>query len=139
MGNYNQSFWPMMRGVHELFNHFFDDPFMELFHQPFRVDVYDMGEKIVVEAELPGFDRNQIKIEAVHEGLKICAIDQQEIETVNDNKKYFKKERSFRKFERIIPLPYEVSSNTKAYYKNGILEIHVPKNEGLKQRYINIE
>lgn len=139
MGNKDKDFLPDIKDLHELINHLFDDPFTTFFHQPFRVDIYDIGNEIVVEAEIPGFDQKQIKIEAVYEGLKISAEDNQELETIDDSKKYFKKEKSIRRLERIIPLPYEVSANTKAYYKNGILEVHIPKNERRNQRFINIE
>ncbi|HHY73349.1 MAG TPA: Hsp20/alpha crystallin family protein [Bacillus bacterium] len=132
-------FLPVLKDLNSIFNRFWDEPFASFFPQQFRVDLYDMGQKIVVEAELPGFSQNQIKIEAVHEGLKIMADDSQELETIDDNKKYFKKERSIRRLERIIPLPYEISADTKAYYKNGILEVHIPKRERRKQRNISIE
>ncbi|WP_458413149.1 Hsp20/alpha crystallin family protein [Schinkia sp. CFF1] len=132
-------FLPVMKDLNNLFNRFWEDPFTSFFPQQFRVDLYDMGSKIIVEAELPGFQENQIKIEAVHEGIKITADDNQVLETIDDNKKYFKKERNYRRLERVIPIPYEVSGDTKAYYKNGILEIHIPKKERRKQRYINIE
>ncbi|WP_017753877.1 Hsp20/alpha crystallin family protein [Calidifontibacillus oryziterrae] len=131
---------PSSNNIHDIFNHFFENPFPSFFYQSFRVDIYDVGSKIVVEAELPGFEQNQIKIEAIHEGLKIIAEDKRELETIDESIKYFKKERNVHRVERIISLPYEVSTaNTKAHYKNGILEIHIPKDSRKKQRYINIE
>ena len=137
--NEENEFLPVIKDLNNLFNRFWDDPFANFFPQQIRVDLYDMGSKIVVEAELPGYKENQIKIEAVHEGLKITADDRHELETIDENKKYFKKERSIRRVERIIPLPYEISADTKAYYKNGILEVHIPKRERRKQRLIDIE
>lgn len=138
--NEENDFLPVIRDLNDVFNRFWNDPFTSFFpQQQFRVDLYDMGNKIVVEAELPGFRQNQIKIEAVHEGLKIIADDRQEIETIDDKKKYFKKERRFRRLERVIPLPYEINANTKAYYKNGILEVHIPKTNRRKQKFIDIE
>lgn len=135
----DNEFLPVIKDLNQLFNRFWEDPFTSFFPQQFRVDLYDMDNKIVVEAELPGFNQNQIKIEAVHEGLKIIADDHQELETIDDKKKYFKKERRFRRLERVIPLPYEISADTKAYYKNGILEIHIPKTSRRMQKYIDIE
>ncbi|HHW38602.1 MAG TPA: Hsp20/alpha crystallin family protein [Bacillales bacterium] len=137
--NEENDFLPVIRDLNEVFNRFWEDPFTSFFPQQFRVDLYDMGNKIVVEAELPGFSQNQIKIEAVHEGLKIIADDRQELETIDDKKKYFKKERRFRRLERVIPLPYDISADTKAYYKNGILEVHIPKKSRRKQKFIDIE
>ncbi|WP_102346632.1 Hsp20/alpha crystallin family protein [Bacillus sp. Marseille-P3661] len=131
-----------IKDLHELMNQFFDDPFTSLFQQPFQVDVYDMGNKILVEAELPGFELKQIKIQPVYEGLRIVAEDHREIESFDSKKNYYKKERSINKLERIIPLPLEVTpQNTKAHYKNGILEIQILKNtgKGNKQSYIDIE
>lgn len=119
--------FPAIKEFHELINHFFEDPFTSFFHQPFRVNVYDMEKKLVVEAELPGFEENQIKIVPVPNGLKIIAEDNQQLETIDENQNYFKREQSVRRFERIIPIPYEISSGTKTTYKNGILEIHIPK------------
>ncbi len=53
---------------------------------------------------------------------------------------YCRLERFFGKFERSVPLPIPVESNkVKATYRNGLLEIHLPKAEAVRSKEIKID
>jgi len=76
------------------------------------VDVYDEGEKIRVVAEIPGVEKDKIKLKAV--GRKLI------IRASNGDRKYYKE----------VELPDEVDiKKAKARYKNGVLEVEIPKKE----------
>lgn len=121
--------FPDFKRLGEMFDRFFEDPFPEpFFKSSFRVDVYDLGDELVIEAELPGFSRDQIKLEFVQQGLMITAEHTESSNMVNDKTKVVRKERAFRKAQRLIPLPGFVDLETvKAKYTNGILEVRIKK------------
>jgi len=76
------------------------------------VDVYDEGNKVRVVAEIPGVEKDKIKLKAV--GRKLI------IRASNGDRKYYKE----------VELPDEVDiKNAKARYKNGVLEVEIPKKE----------
>ena len=76
------------------------------------VDVYDEGKKVRVVAEIPGVEKDRIKLKAVGRRLIIRAS--------NGDRKYYKE----------VELPDEVDiKKAKARYKNGVLEVEIPKKE----------
>lgn len=105
------------------------------------MDVLDRGNEILVRAEMPGIDKNNIKIEAMPEALMIRAEVKKEGEEKNEN--FIRKERRMGYFQRIIPLPAEIKpEEVKASYKDGVLEIVLPKSEQAKARQpvkVNVE
>ena len=105
------------------------------------VDVLDQGNDILVRAEMPGIDKENIKIEAMPEALMIRAEVKKEGEEKREN--FIRKERRMGFFQRIIPLPVEVKpGDVKATYKDGVLSVTLPKSEQAKSRQpvkVNIE
>jgi len=105
------------------------------------VDVIDQGNEILVRAEMPGIDKNNIQIEAAQQGLTIRAEIKKEEEEQKES--FIRKERRMGFFQRIIPLPVEIKPNeVKATYKDGVLEVKLPKSEQAKSRQpvkVNVE
>ena len=105
------------------------------------IDVIDQGNEILVRAEMPGVDKEHIKIEAMPEGLLIRAEVKKEEEVKREN--VLRRERRMGFFQRIIPLPVEVKPDAvKANYKDGVLSVTLPKSEQAKSRQpvkVNIE
>jgi len=91
-----------------------------------RVDVKDQGSDIFVEAELPGFDKDEIEITLRDNYLTIQAERKQE---VNEEKEGFiRKERSYGKLQRTVTIPYEINPDAvEAKYQAGVLKIKLPK------------
>ncbi|MEO0083537.1 MAG: Hsp20/alpha crystallin family protein [candidate division WOR-3 bacterium] len=126
----------------------FDDFF---FNRPFRralrtmvgqfspaIDVIDKKDKIVVKAEIPGVDKKDMTISISEDELTIRGEVKRE-EEVNE-KDYYRCERTYGRFSRTIPLPTAVDkSKAKATYKDGILEITLPKSETAKEKEIKVE
>lgn len=118
-----------IKEMNDLLNYLFDNPFTSIFEQqPFQVDVYNMKEMIVIEAELPGYNKDQIQIDIVDQGIKITAEDNQEFETVDEKHNFYKKEQSSKKMERIVHIPYHISNSAiEAQYNNRTLQVIIPK------------
>jgi len=90
--------------------------------------VIDEGDKIRIKADMPGVDKQNIKVKVEKNNVIISAEKEHEEEKKEEN--YYYKERSSRHYYRSIPLPTEVDSkNTKATFKNGTLEIVLKKKE----------
>jgi HSP20 family protein len=102
------------------------------------VDVVDKKDNIIVKAELPGIDKNDVKISISENALTIRGERKKEKETKKED--YYCCERAFGSYSRTIALPVEVDkTKAKASYKNGILEIILPKIEEVKPKEIEIK
>ncbi len=91
-----------------------------------RVNVSE-GEKAVrITLELPGVDEKDIQIRLTSEGLSIAGEKKQEPEEKDNS--YYRLERSYGAFERVIALPDNVDGEkAEATFKRGVLQVVVPK------------
>jgi HSP20 family protein len=102
------------------------------------VDIYDNDDNIVIKAELPGIDKEGIEIDVKGRVLTLKGERSSENEVKDDN--YYRRERTFGKFERAFTLPADVDPDKiKADYKDGVLKIDIPKPEEQKPRQITIQ
>ena len=115
-----------LRDVIADMNHFFQKGNRLL---TFPVDLYEVGEELVIKAELPGVQKDQIQIEIQSEYLKISVTEDIMEETKDEvSHNYYRRERSMSGASRMIKLPYLIKKKSaKASYQNGILEIRAPK------------
>lgn len=91
----------------------------------FKVDVQEQDNKYLVEAELPGIDKNEVNIE-MNEGRLNISVKREE--NINEEKKnYVHKERRFSSMSRSIYLEDAKSEDIKASLENGVLKIIIPK------------
>jgi len=101
-------------------------------------DLIDKKDKLIARVELPGVEKKDVKISLNENNLTI----QGEIEKDKETKKedYYCCERAYGTYSRTISLPTEVDQEKiKAKFKNGILEIIMPKKPEKKPTKINIE
>ncbi len=97
----------------------------EMTQMPY-VDVVDRDSDIVVTADLPGVDKNDIKINVRGDVLEISA--ERKVEKEEKEKGYLRHERSYNRFYRSIMLPAPVEKDkAKASFNNGVLEVTLPK------------
>jgi HSP20 family protein len=90
------------------------------------VDIYEEGKHLVVKAELPGIDRNDINVRLLDNSLIISG--EKKSERTEGNKEFYRIERSSGSFERSILLPAGVNAEkATASFTNGILEVRIPK------------
>ncbi len=91
-----------------------------------RIDVKTNGDDMVVYAELPGMDKDDIDIEVTDGVLAIRGERKAESEKSDDG--WLIRERSFGSFERALTLPEGVDPDKiTADYNDGVLEVHIPK------------
>jgi len=97
------------------------------------VDVYEEKDEVVVKVDLPGMDRDDIDVNITDSQLSIRGEKRKEEEV--DEDAYYRSERAYGAFNRTIDLPSEVQTEkAKASFKNGVLEIRMPKSEEAKKR-----
>lgn len=102
------------------------------------IDIEENNGNLMVRAEIPGMTKEDIKVSVKENMLKISGERKQENET--KEKTFHRIERSYGKFERIIRLPSEVDADkVKASYKDGVLNVTLPKPESMKPRQIDVE
>jgi HSP20 family protein len=92
------------------------------------VDIREEDGDIVISADLPGVNKEDISLKADAEGLEIVAEGSTEVK--EENEKYIRRERSARKFRRKIQWPAEVDPETvEPSYDDGVLEVRAEKDE----------
>ena len=102
------------------------------------VDVYETEDEVVVLAELPGVNKENIIVDASEDSVRISAEVKKEVE--EKERGYLKREREYLGFRRTVSLPVKVDpKGAKATYKNGILEIRLPKLEKKERVRVEIE
>jgi HSP20 family protein len=100
------------------------------------VDVAEEGDKIMVKVEVPGVDEKELK---VHFEDGILTVSGERQFERKDNRNYHRIERTYGSFIRTFSLPRSVDANAiVANYRNGVLEIEIPKREEAKPKQIEI-
>jgi HSP20 family protein len=101
------------------------------------VDIYENKEHIVLEAELPGMNRDDFELSVENNVITLRGERQFEKKDETDN--YHRVERSYGSFTRSFTLPQTVSADgATAEYRNGVLRVTLPKREETKARRIKI-
>ncbi|HEX8154254.1 MAG TPA: Hsp20/alpha crystallin family protein [Thermoanaerobaculia bacterium] len=100
------------------------------------VDVTEEGGKIMVKVEVPGVEEKDLRV-AFEDGL-LTVTGERQFER-KDDRNYHRIERQYGSFTRSFSLPRSADpSGITANYRNGVLEIEIPKREESKPRQIAI-
>jgi HSP20 family protein len=92
---------------------------------------------LVIKAELPGVSKDDISIEVHQNTLMLRGQRKHEAEVKEEN--YHRVERTYGTFQRSFVLQTMVDQNkVQATFKDGVLELHLPKSEAAKPRRIAI-
>lgn len=103
-----------------------------------RIDVVDRENELLVRAELPGVDKKDLDISLGENSLTIKATASHE--ETQESGDYHRREISRGAFVRTLPLPAFVDGDkAKANFKDGILELTLPKIEQSKRRRIKVQ
>ena len=123
---------PFARRENTLFNYldnmeknFFGD--MSQDFSSFRTDVIDDGSQFILKAELPGFKKEDIKIDIEGDTLTVSAEHNDETEEKKDN--YIRRERRYGSFARTFDISNINADEISADYNEGILSLNLPKLE----------
>ena len=102
------------------------------------VDIYETDKSVILKAELPGMTKDDIVIEINENNLVLKGERKFQKDIREEN--YHRIERSYGTFSRSFTLPDTVDRNkVSASFKDGILEITIPKIEGAKPKQIEIQ
>ena len=102
------------------------------------VDLYEEKDEIVAQVELPGIGKDDIQVNITDHRLTIKGEKKKEEEIKEGS--YYRSERSYGSFSRSVELPTEVQvEKAKASFKNGVLEIRLPKSEAAKKKEIKVK
>jgi HSP20 family protein len=101
-------------------------------------DVKETDEEVVVTMDLPGMDKGDVEITVTEDTLEVKA--ERKAEKEETKEEFYRKERTFARFERSLSLPAEVKADdAKASLKDGVLEVHLPKVEVTARKKVTIE
>jgi HSP20 family protein len=90
-----------------------------------HIDVRERDKNLIISADLPGLNKDDIKVEVTDRGL--CLRGERKREHEEQGEGYYRTERSYGAFCRVIPLPEGADiDQAKAAFNNGVLEITVP-------------
>ena len=124
---FNEPYWPVGRMG--------DDTGMGMWNPV--VDLYEKDDHFVIKAELPGVNKKDIAIDLKDRVLTLSGERSYENEVKEEN--YYRRERSYGKFQRAFTLPADVDSDKiKAEFNDGLLQIEVPKPEEQKPKKVTI-
>ncbi len=156
--NKNYSIWNEMRRMQEQMDSFFED-FLDM--DPFSTqrsnlitdqtgnknnlvtsnykkplsDIYETNKDVIIEVEMPGLDKKDIKIDLTEDGIEIKAETNTEIKNEDKQKGIYRLERSYSGYSRFFSIPKNTNlEKAKADYKDGILKITIPKKEIIEQK-----
>lgn len=102
------------------------------------LDIYDGKDHFTVKADIPGMKKEDIEI-SIQEGVLTIRGEKKE-ETEKNEKGVLRTERFYGMFERSVALPSVVDeAKVKASYKDGVLELVIPKKEESKPKQIKID
>lgn len=97
-----------------------------------NVDIIESDKNYEISVSLPGVEKNDIKVDVEKNVLTISG--SRNLKTEDETRKYKSIETHFGSFKRSFKLPEDVNTDDiKAEYKNGILNLEIPKNEITKK------
>ena len=103
-----------------------------------RVDVIDRDDEIVVRAELPGVSKDDVDVSLSDNTVTIKGTTHREAKEEKGD--YYRREMTRGQFTRTVALPGDVNaSKAEAVYKDGVLEMTLPKVEMSKRRRIKVK
>lgn len=102
------------------------DDFFDAMTNPIRADLRETDTEYILEADLPGYDKEGIEVHYEDKLLTISAKQDNITEEKGEN--YIRRERRQGSFSRSIPIPEDVDSEKiKASFNRGVLQVILPK------------
>ncbi len=105
----------------------FDRSFFPSAKGSFKTDVISRENEYVLEAELPGFKKEEIKISTSDGYLTITAEHKDEKDEKNEKGEYVRRERSYGSFSRSFGISGIDEQGIKANFENGVLKLTLPR------------
>jgi HSP20 family protein len=101
------------------------------------VEVVQKGDQLTIRADLPGMTKDEVSVDVTDKAVTIAGERKREREEEHEG--YYRSERSYGSFRRVIPLPEgAITEQAKASFRNGVLEIALPAPPAGKGRRLEI-
>ncbi|WP_159439911.1 Hsp20/alpha crystallin family protein [Bacillus sinesaloumensis] len=127
MNNFDKSNPFSFHGLEDWMKQFLDDPYL-LDDYQFRIDLFETQNEYIIEAELSGYQPEQIQLNVENDTFRIKLTDC--VKPPNDTVLT----------ERVVTLPFELEKKKiEALFRNEILEIYIKKNGKRKKKKNNIK
>ena len=136
--------WQEMSSLQRQLNHLFDDlvtptkwdDFPNLAQAP-AAELTETDEALHLKLEVPGMEAKDLEIQVTADSVSISG--ERKEESKSKEKGVTRSEFRYGKFSRVIPLPVEIqNSNVTAEYKDGILNLTLPKSEAEKTQVVKV-
>jgi HSP20 family protein len=123
----------------------FEDAFTRMLTEPQTnrpwapsVDIYETENELVLKADLPDVDLQDIDVRVENQTLSISG--ERKFEKEDTGKGYHRMERNYGHFTRSFAVPNSFDTEKiAADYKNGVLSVSLPKKEAAKPRQVKVE
>ena len=109
----------------------------DVFREGFRTDIIEQDDRFIIEAELPGLDKDDIDLKLEKNILTISARHSHEDEHREED--YVRRERSTGAYQRSFQLENVKEDEISAEFENGILSIDMPKREAERKKRRTID
>jgi HSP20 family protein len=101
------------------------------------VEVFQKNNELTIKADLPGLTKDEVSVNVTDEAVTIHGERKREHEEEREG--YYRSERSYGSFYRVVPLPEgAISDQAKAQFRDGVLEITMPAPPSSKGRRLEI-
>ncbi len=104
------------------------------------IEVKEEADHFILHADLPGLKKEDFTISVEGNHVTVKGERKQEKEISEPKKGYYYSERAYGSFARAFEFPTEIQADkVKAAYKDGVLEVVLPKSENARPKQINVE
>jgi len=124
------------------FDRIFDDMLDEMdfgfsYYYPMKVDIKERDDKYLLEAELPGVNKDDINIE-IRDDIMTISVERKE-EFHEERENYIKRERRYGSFRRSFPVDDVEQDKIDARFENGVLYMELPKKKDFRGKSNRIQ
>lgn len=140
--------WNTFRDMERMFRDFFLSPFPlmrtpRLLSVPGQeilpeVDLKETDQELILSATVPGLTKDEINIDVTNDSISISG--ERKTEEEQPGERYHFRQQSYGQFQVRYSLPADVKpEEVKASYKNGVLEVHMPKSEVKQATKVDVQ
>jgi HSP20 family protein len=102
-----------------------------------EVDVFEKDNELTIRADLPGLKKDEVSVDITDDAVTIQG--ERRRETEEEREGYYRSERSYGSFSRVLPLPEgAITEQAKAQFRDGVLEVTMPVPPAPKGRRLEI-
>ncbi|BAY48343.1 heat shock protein Hsp20 [Scytonema sp. HK-05] len=135
--------WQEFNAMQRQLNRLFDEAFVPAkeFNRSFirvpAAELQETSDAIHLKLEIPGIEAKDLDVKVTENAVSVSG--DRKSETKTEDKGVTKSEFHYGKFQRVIPLPSQIqNTNVTAEYKDGILNLTLPKTEAEKNKVVKV-